>query len=137
MFTSSFLSIVMVFIACSYCGKDFQSLGRHSWRCKKVLNNTKEPDDIEPAILQGESVSNDACKLVKCSCCKDCKDMKGHNMHQRRCRVIENMELIQPSEFENSNLYPRDVAIEQHETTIESLNTFVLKEGIRLPKSSK
>ena len=58
-------------------------------------------------------------------------------MHQRRCRVIENMELIQASEFENSNLDPRYVAIEQHETTVESLNIFVLKEGIRLPKSSK
>ena len=121
-------------IACSYCGKDFQSLGRHSWRCKKRLNNTREPHDIEPTILQRESESNEACKLVKCSCGKECKGLK---MHQRRCRVLENMGVSQPSEFEISNLDPRDVTIEQEKTAVKLLDTFVLKQGIRLPKSSE
>ena len=106
MFASSILSFVVIFTACLYCGKDFQSFGRHSWQCKKRLNNTKEPHDIEPTILQRESESNEACKLGKCSCGKECKGMKGLKMHQRRCRVLENMEVSRPSELENSNLDP-------------------------------
>ena len=51
-------------------------------------------------------------------------------MHQRRSRILENMEVIQPSEFENSNLDPRDVTIEQEETTVKLLDTFVLQQGI-------
>ena len=58
-------------------------------------------------------------------------------MHQRRCRVIENLEVTQQSEFENSNLDPRDVTTEQEKMTVKSLDTFVLKQGIRLPKSSE
>ena len=65
------------------------------------------------------------------------KSMKGLKMHQWRCQVIENMEHIQPSELENSNLNPRNVAIEQEEMTVKSLVTFILKQGIRLAKSSE
>ena len=30
----SFKSLFFVFIVCSFCTKDFKSLGRHAWRCK-------------------------------------------------------------------------------------------------------
>ena len=52
MFGSRLLSIVAVFIACVYCGKDFQSLGWHSWRCKKNFYNTSEPNEPEKTALQ-------------------------------------------------------------------------------------
>ena len=49
---SRLLSIVAVFIACVYCGNDFQSLGWHSWRCKKKLNNKIKPNEPDKTILQ-------------------------------------------------------------------------------------
>ena len=41
MFRCSLASCLLVFIVCSFCGKDFKSLGRHVWRCKEKgkLNN--------------------------------------------------------------------------------------------------
>ena len=71
MFGSHLLSIVAVFIACVYCEKDFQSLGLHSWRCKKKLN---EP---EKTALQLDSGPFSAYNIVKCVCGKECKGMKG------------------------------------------------------------
>ena len=61
-------------------------------------------------------------------------------MHQRRCRVMDNTESCQPSQFENSNIDPREVDIErqQEEIAVESLNTFALKNrGSNLPKSNE
>ena len=66
MFGSRLLSIFAVFIACVYCRKDFQSLGRHSWRCKKKLNNTSEPHEPEKTALQLDSEPVSGCNIVKC-----------------------------------------------------------------------
>ena len=35
--------VLSVFVVCSYCGNDFVSLGRHSWRCKsRMMDNEPE-----------------------------------------------------------------------------------------------
>ena len=86
-----------------YCGKDFQSLGRHSWRCKKKLNNTSESHEPEKTALQLDSESVSGCNIVKCLCGKECKGMKGLRMHQRRCPVMDNTEFSQPPRFEHLN----------------------------------
>ena len=50
-------------------------------------------------------------------------------MHQRRCRVHENMDLDQPPDFENSNTGSCDVANDNPEVAIESLQTLLVKPG--------
>jgi len=139
MFGSRLLSIFAVFIACVYYGKDFQSLGRHTWRCKKKLNNTSEPNETEKKALQLDSEPVSGCNIVKCVCGKECKGMKGLKMHQRRCRVMDNTESCQPPQFEYSNIDPRKVDIErkQEEIAVESLNIIALKPGMKLPKSNE
>ena len=77
MLGSRLLSIGAVFIACVYCGKDFQSLGRHSWRCKKKLNNTSKPNEPEKTALQLDSEPVSGYNIVKHVCGKECKGMKG------------------------------------------------------------
>ena len=66
MFGSCLLSIFAVFIACVYCGKDVQSLGGHTWRCKKKLNNTSEPNQTEKKAVQLDSEPFSGCNIVKC-----------------------------------------------------------------------
>ena len=135
MFRLRLLSIFVVFIACVYCGKDFQSVGRHSWRCKKKLHNVDEQGDSGNITLQRDSESNGACMVVKCSCGRECKGMKGLKMHQRKCRINDSTDVCQPPVFENSNIDPRVVSYEEEEVTVDSLDTFVLKPGVKLPKS--
>ena len=139
MFGSRLLSIVAVFIACVYCGNDFQSLGRHSWRCKKKLNNTSKPNEPEKTALQLDSEPVSGYTIVKCVCGKECKGMKRLKMHQRRCRVMDNAEVSQPPRFEYLNIDPREADIErqQEEITVESLNIFEINPGIKLPKSNE
>ena len=85
MFGSRLLSLFAVFVACVYCGKDFQSLGRHIWRCKKKLNNMSEPNEPEKMAVQLDSEPVGECNIVKYVCGKECKGMKWLKMHQRRC----------------------------------------------------
>ena len=65
--------------------------------------------------------------------------MKGLKMHQRRCRVMDNTEFCQPLRFEYSNIDPRegDIDRQQEEISVESLNIFEIKPGIKLPKSNE
>ena len=100
MFGSRLLSIVAVFVACVYCGKDFQLLTWHSWRRKKKLNNTSKPNEPEKTALQLDSEPVSGYNTVKCVCGKECKWMKGLKMHQRRCRVMDNTECSQPPRLE-------------------------------------
>ena len=139
MYGSRLLLIVAVFIACVYCGKDIQSLDRHSSMCKKRLNNTSEPNEPEKTALQLDSEPVSGYNIVKCVCGKECKGMKGLKMHQRRCPVMDNTEFSQPPRFEYSNFDPREVNIErqQEEITVQSLNIFEINPGTKLPKSNE
>ena len=38
MFRYGFVVLSVLFVVCSMCGQDFNSLGRHAWRCKEKLN---------------------------------------------------------------------------------------------------
>ena len=121
-----------LFIVCSFCGKDFQSLGRHSWRCKKKCSS---PDEVSIPTLQDDP--NKVCQqnMVKCSCGKECKGVKGLKMNQRRCRVIEKMDEDQRSEFEILN---NDVSGESNnELDIDGnkLQNMHVKPGIKLRRS--
>ena len=132
MFRFRLFWIFSVFIVCSFCGKDFKSLGRHSSRCKKRRSNSSATGEQPIPILQNES--NQVCKriVVKCSCGKECKGVKGLKMHQRRCRVIEDMDEDKRSEFEILN---DDVCSEStNEQVIEVANVRI-KPLVKLPRS--
>ena len=124
-----------MFIVCSYCGKDFQSLGRHSWRCKKRQSNSSLPNG--PAIPTPDNDSSQVCQrnVVRCSCGKEFKGVKGLKMHQRRCRVIEKMDEDPRSEFEflNDDVYTEST--NEQMTDIDQLANVRIKPGVRLPRS--
>ena len=101
MFRCSLISCLIVFVICSYCGKDFKSLGRHIWRCKdKVKTNSKDKNDAHVTGDKEDTTSTTVadmlsprtnCSLVKCSCVKICNGRRGLKMHQRSCRVIKDL----------------------------------------------
>jgi hypothetical protein len=41
MIRASLLALFSTLI-CGFCGKEFESLGRHSWRCKSKVGNERE-----------------------------------------------------------------------------------------------
>ena len=125
-----------MFVVCSYCGRDFESIGCHSWRCKKRLENSTGPNGCISITQERGSGVTALRKIIKCSCGKECKGVKGLKMHQRRCRVKENMDFDQPPYFENSNIESCDVANDNPEVAIESLQKLIVKPGVTLPRSN-
>ena len=96
MFCSSFAALCLIFVVCMFCGKDFISIGRHSWRCKKKLNIDKGYSGVDSSIqkqITPESmpVITNGDKDVKCTCGKQCKGLKGLKARQRSCRVIQGL----------------------------------------------
>ena len=94
MIHSSLLAIFLVFAICSFCGRDFVSLGRHWWRCKRrVVEGQKSRATVNQAInVPQEDQSPVKCNSdIKCCCGKVCKGIRGLKMHQRSCRVMEGL----------------------------------------------
>jgi predicted amidophosphoribosyltransferase len=48
MIRSSCIAMLLVCAVCSFCGKDFVTLGRHSWRCKQRVNQEEQSDSESP-----------------------------------------------------------------------------------------
>ena len=42
MIRSSFIFMLLIFVICSFCGKDFIMLGQHSWRCKQRVHHAEK-----------------------------------------------------------------------------------------------
>ena len=83
MIRSSLVAMLAICAVCSFCGKDFVTLGRHSWRCKEKINQEM------PVVHSPVRISNT--NDVKCYCGKSCKGTRGLKMHQRSCRVIHGL----------------------------------------------
>ena len=85
--------ILIVFAICSFCGKDFVSLGRHSWRCKSRIN-TDDSDILQTSghlpVEKRTIVGH--CAEITCCCGKSCKGVKGLKMHLRSCRVFNGLD---------------------------------------------
>ena len=125
---------------CSFCGKEFRSLGRHSWRCKeKIKRSDNEQTTSDKASQQEEldSTNEKECvssisksSPVKCCCGKTCNGLK---LHHRSCRVVQGLGDISVKDIhvdsnDNNgvdNLVPTNV------TNIMP----VIKPGIKLPKT--
>ena len=137
------VTILMWFImltTCSFCGKDFESLGRHSWRCKSRMKTGNEANctdnmfnSIDHYQLNYVESSNNAAFV--CCCGKRCKGEKGLQIHQRTCKTIEglakklNREIL--SELSNHDNYDLD----DHGSNYNSTDIPVLKPGVKLPDS--
>ena len=102
--------LFLAFTVCEFCGKDFESLNRHKWRCKSrsnqsssnsnVANNNANSNNIvNPEIIHNRLISN--VEYISCSCGKRCKGLRGLEAHQRSCRVIKSMSVIIVDNVEN------------------------------------
>ena len=52
MIRASLLALFSTLMICGFCGKEFVSLGRHSWRCKSKVGN--QPDGTQNVNLPME-----------------------------------------------------------------------------------
>ena len=143
MIRASLLALFSTLIICGFCGKEFESLGRHSWRCKSKVGNERESTlNVNPAMEMPTQMCLPvkSCKAVKCCCGKVCKGARGLKMHQRSCRVIDDLEdELQQQMTEALNDDNHEDNTDPVNPEISPLNTQEnfpdLKRGIKLPKS--
>ena len=117
MIRSSSIAMLLLCVACSFCGKDFVTLGRHSWRCKQRGNQAhriENPPTRELPALNTPIVVIESRTAVKCCCGKICKGNRGLKMHQRSCRVIHglNNELCADLEEQTTDNNTEDVRMD-------------------------
>ena len=139
----SLLALFSTLIVCGFCGKDFVSLGRHSWRCKGKVEYEQETTvnvipDVEMPLQECLPVK--PYKAVKCCCGKVCKGPRGLKMHQRSCRVIEDLEddlqqqmaevLTEHQNEDNEEQVNPDISASSMQENFPHL-----KKGIKLPKT--
>ena len=131
MFRCSLASCLLVFIVCSFCGKDFKSLGRHVWRCKEKgkLNNkdknnnarvTSNGENTIPMAATCVELPSSITSTMKCSCGKVCNGRRGLKMHH-----AETFEIQCNEEYLPANEVPPSVIDDQ----------VLTKVGVKLPKS--
>ena len=120
------LLLVLSMIVCSFYGKDFQSVNRHSWKCQarmEEVNPVREEETPEINNIPGE---------LKCICGKICKGLRGLRSHQRSCRSIKHMgdEISMNDAVHDlsGNVAKRSVLLEE---------TPKVKSGIKLPNNSE
>ena len=136
------------FAICGFCHKDFKSLGRHQWRCRKKLNDQQEDtrqktysSDSSPIQLDhGNNEIEEANERllssnseISCVCGKVCKGNLGLKSHQRACRTIRGLN----QELTNA-LRSHDQDNEDEITTDNSVqldDQVRTKPGIKLPKT--
>ena len=143
MIRASLLALFSTLIICGFCGKEFESLGRHSWRCKSKVGNERESTlNVNPAMEMPTQMCLPvkSCKAVKCCCGKVCKGARGLKMHQRSCRIIDDLEdELQQQITEALNDDNHEDNTDPVNPEISPLNTQEnfpdLKRGIKLPKS--
>ena len=149
MIRSSFVCLFLSCVICSFCGKDFVSLGRHQWRCKDKIDDTNVFANSNDATSEGINVepvmSSPTTSIVKKSgikCCsgKVCKGARGLKMHQRSCQVIFglNSELLENvfDETECNNVDSEDIEHTETQNCSEHNEYPELRKGINLPKSN-
>ena len=95
MIRSSFIAMLLTCVVCSFCGQDFITLGRHSWRCKQRINPAEQDhphsSTRDMPVMQSPNVPVSCRTVVKCCCGKICKGARGLKMHQRSCQVIHGL----------------------------------------------
>ena len=85
---ATLLALLIFSVVCNYCGKDFISLGRHSWRCKSKIPNQQDRNhdngenfenrnNVELPDVQVNDVSISNTDNVLCTCGKSCKGLRS------------------------------------------------------------
>ena len=92
MIRSNFVLMSLVLVVCSFCVKDFDTLGRHSWRCKQRVHHAEQDSSAgdtanRTPVINSPNVIIPSRNAVKCCCGKIRKGARGLKMHQRSCRV--------------------------------------------------
>ena len=136
-----FVWMLLVFVVCSFCGKDFKSVGRHSWRCKEKLHSDNSGNEQQipnnsgmPNIDNDNAQSTTICNTstIICCCGKTCKGLRGLKMHQRSCRVVHGLNDVPLEELSDTDRGNRtnndvDLTLTEHMPNV--------KPGVKLPKS--
>ena len=138
---NSVVFTLLFLVICSYCGKEFTTLGRHTWRCKQRITESSNLSNQDDSENTDNLQQIDSSSTIKCCCGKLCKGKRGLKMHQRSCRVINglNKELkadLQANIQESNDDYSDEVNVnfDTNTTTIDS-SLPTLKEGINLPRN--
>jgi hypothetical protein len=147
MIRSNFILMLLVCVVCSFCGKDFVTLGRHSWRCKQRVHHAEQDHSADntgnqtPA-MNSPNVVISSRNVIKCCCGKMCKGARGLKMHQRSCRVIQGLntelctDIEEQNNFDTENIPEMDQSIQNEASTSDNQNIPDLNKGIKLPKST-
>ncbi|CAB3982987.1 Hypothetical predicted protein [Paramuricea clavata] len=147
MIRSSFILILLTCVVCSFCEKDFVTLGRHSWRCKQRVNYAEQDHSAENTARQtpfmnSPNVVVSSRTVIKCCCGKVCKGARGLKMHQRSCRVIQGLDseirtdLEEQNNSDTENIPEMDQSTINETPTVEKEDIASLRKGIKLPKSN-
>ena len=132
-------SFFVIVIVCCFCGKDFVSLGRHTWKCRSRLNRNSEAVFANATSSSANNNFEHICNTsaVRCSYGKSCKGVRGLKMHQRSCRIIQGLqsetlerleeELVQTLENEND--------LDISELDQRNLEDCFVKQGVKLPRT--
>ena len=148
MIRSSFILMLLTGVVCSFCEKDFVTLGRHSWRCKQRVNYAEQDHSAENTARQtpvtnSPNVVVSSRTVIKCCCGKVCKGARGLKMHQRSCRVIQGLDSEFRTDLEEQNgnsdtenIPEMDQSTINETPTIEKEDIANLRKGIKLPKSN-
>jgi hypothetical protein len=145
MIRSSLVAMLAICAVCSFCGKEFVTLDRHSWRCKEKINQDRPANTVNQNMLVMHSPvrianTND----VKYYCGKSCKGTWGLKMHQRSCLVIHGLNDELLTDLEQQSTENSTTSTSTHSTCEETdvmeniasdQNFPVLKKGVKLPKS--
>ena len=145
---SSIIAMLSICVACSFCGQDFVSLGRHSsdsWRCKQRVNHAEQdrPDitSREVPVMQSPNVPVPSRTVVKCCCGKICKGARGLKMHQRSCQVIHGLNDELSADLEEQITTDNTADTPENDNSINDIDMTndesfpELKHGINLPKN--
>ncbi|CAB3986127.1 Hypothetical predicted protein [Paramuricea clavata] len=149
MIRSSFILMLLTCVVCSFCEKDFVTLGRHSWRCKQRVNYAEQDHSAENTarqtpVMNSPNVVVSSRTVIKCCCGKVsvCKGARGLKMHQRSCRVIQGLDSEFRTDLEEQNNSDTEHIPEMDQSTINETPTVEkedianLRKGIKLPKSN-
>ena len=136
------LFIFAIFVVCSFCGHEFRSLGRHSWRCKEKLKSSENDDSTRNKGSRKGNISTNNknncvtpqnCRQVKCCCGKICNGQRGLKMHQRSCRVVQGLGDITVKDTRDTSDNATGFANPQSSNITVSMP--IIKPGIKLPKT--
>ena len=79
--------VLLIYVTCSFCAKNFSCLNRHAWRCKAKLREQQPP--VETGSEATALPTLREAKSIICNCGKNCKGLRGLKAHQRSCKTID------------------------------------------------